>query len=243
MKGRVESFIIEEMKVTVYLPEQKMPARYPVMYVNQSSPDDWNDLLPLLEGQVGRTVQPFMMVCVQPTGWNRDYSPWQAQPLMADGEPFSGGADARIACMVDCIKPAVDERYPTLADPAHTALMGYSLGGLAALYALYKTPTFGMVACLSGSLWYEGFMHYMSAHQVLDENARVYLSLGRKEPKTRHRLMSHIGECYIEAEKLLGKQLKQENLCFEWNNGGHMTDVARRHLSACQWLMRMPQKP
>lgn len=37
-------------------------------------------------------------------------------------------------------------------------IAGYSLAGLFALYALYKTDVFTRVASMSGSLWFPGIM-------------------------------------------------------------------------------------
>lgn len=58
--------------------------------------------------------------------------------------------DAYLRYLVTELKPAIDARYRTLPDRAHTSLMGSSLGGLISLYAVCEYPdVFGGAACLS----------------------------------------------------------------------------------------------
>ena len=58
--------------------------------------------------------------------------------------------DEYLRYLVTELKPAIDARYRTLPDRAHTSLMGSSLGGLISLYAICEYPdVFGGVACLS----------------------------------------------------------------------------------------------
>ena len=53
--------------------------------------------------------------------------------------------------------------YPWATERIHgkasfIGIAGYSLAGLFALYALYKTDAFTRVASMSGSLWFPGIM-------------------------------------------------------------------------------------
>ena len=58
--------------------------------------------------------------------------------------------DAYLRYLVTELKPAIDARYRTQPDRAHTSLMGSSMGGLISLYALCEYPdVFGGAACLS----------------------------------------------------------------------------------------------
>jgi predicted alpha/beta superfamily hydrolase len=59
-------------------------------------------------------------------------------------------ADDYLDYLAAVVKPAVDARYRTRAEPAHSALMGSSMGGLISLYGLLRKPAqFGRAACLS----------------------------------------------------------------------------------------------
>lgn len=211
----------------------------PVVYMNVSRPEDIQSYLPKLASAMGKTIRPAHLVCVTPTDWNRDFSPWPAAALHEGSEPFSGHADERIAFLCNAVKPMVDSSFRTLPDAENTMIFGYSLGGLAALYALYRrSDVFGAAGCLSGSLWYQGFMDFQRQNAAGLQNKRVYLSLGRKEEKTRHPLMSRIGLCYEETQSLLCAQLGEEQVTFTLHNGGHGTEVDQRMLQGLQWLLR-----
>ena len=59
-------------------------------------------------------------------------------------------ADAYLRFLTEELKPYIDTRYPTLAGPANTAIMGSSMGGLISIYALSEYPQiFGSAAGLS----------------------------------------------------------------------------------------------
>ncbi|MBI2514018.1 MAG: esterase family protein [Opitutae bacterium] len=59
--------------------------------------------------------------------------------------------------VLDFIVPEVRQRYGLRADPARTAIMGASLGGLSAFDLAWAHPdVFGTVGVFSGSLWWRG---------------------------------------------------------------------------------------
>jgi predicted alpha/beta superfamily hydrolase len=49
-------------------------------------------------------------------------------------------SDAYLRFLVEELKPAIDQRYPTLVGPAHTVVMGSSMGGLISVYAMNEYP-------------------------------------------------------------------------------------------------------
>jgi enterochelin esterase-like enzyme len=58
--------------------------------------------------------------------------------------------------LTDELVPYIRTNYHVTADPAQTLIGGYSLGGLAAMYAAFRHPEiFGLVLSQSGSFWYE----------------------------------------------------------------------------------------
>ena len=111
---------------------------------------------------------------------------------------------------------------------------------LAALYMAYESPEFGLVGCLSGSLWYEGFMPWAESRRLASPDARVYLSLGRKEEKTRNPYLCKIGDCYRREEELLTRQLGASRVTMTWHDGGHATEVPRRMLLGLETLLKTP---
>ena len=65
--------------------------------------------------------------------------------------------DAYLRFLVEELKPAIDARYATRPERAHTFLAGSSMGGLISLYGLCEHPqVFGGAACLS-THWIGGF--------------------------------------------------------------------------------------
>src|SRR6185369_11926137 len=52
--------------------------------------------------------------------------------------------------VVESLKPFIDNSFRTLGDPANTAVMGSSLGGVVSFYLGWQYPqVFGNAACLS----------------------------------------------------------------------------------------------
>jgi len=133
--------------------------------------------------------------------WNsplrlREYMP--QKPLNASGGQRilnrfveqTGGAslsDGYLQFLVEELKPFIDARYPTLSDPAHTLVMGSSMGGLISLYALIEYPNvFGGAGCLS--------THWPIGEEVLVD------ALGAALPSAgRHRLYFDFGTETLDA--------------------------------------------
>lgn len=66
------------------------------------------------------------------------------------GKGLAPMGDAYLRFLVSDLKPWVDGRFRTLADRAHTAVMGSSMGGLMSLYAIGEYPdVFGQAAAVS----------------------------------------------------------------------------------------------
>lgn len=130
----------------------------------------------------------------------------------------------------------MDTHYRTKPEPQHTALFGYSLGGLTAVYAVYKTTVFGAAAGLSGSLWFDDFCEWMEGEKPLRTDLRVYLSLGKKESRSKNPRMAKVAECTQRAKEILAAQLKKP-VHFDWNEGGHFHDIEGRFARAVMWWM------
>lgn len=237
MKGQIHELHFAQGTVSVFRPDTQEPL--PLLCIHAAHPQNWDSYLPRLAASMGKSIRPAMLLCIAPTDWNRDFSPWPAPPLRADGIPFAGQAQSRLSLLADTVLPLVRTSFPTLPGREHTGVFGYSLGGLAAIWMLYRRPDlFGMAGCLSGSLWYEGFMDWQREQIAQLAPSQVYLSLGRKEERTRHPLMCAIGACYEETHRLLCAQLGAQNVAFTLHNGGHGTEVDQRMLMGLSWLLR-----
>lgn len=238
MKGTIDHFKAGGRGCSLYLPQgYETGGHYPVAYLNGT--DELPEIIELLEPSVGKDIKSFLVVNIDTVSWNDDMTPWPAPPLFNKSGPFTGRADAYLHALTNEIKPFVDSNYRTKPGHENTALLGYSLGGLTALYALYTCLAFGRIGCMSGSLWYENWLGYMETHKPLVAGAEVYISLGTKEQESKNPRMAAVGACTEKASEILQEQLSDnDRILFEWNDGGHFTEIPRRFCRALLHLMR-----
>ena len=166
--------------------------------------------------------------------WQREMSPWPAAALSKDGESFSGGADVYLESLLSAILPWATERIHGKA--SFIGIAGYSLAGLFALYALYKTDVFSRVAGMSGSLWFPGFKEFCKENTMKSLPEKLYLSIGDQESKTRHpilKTMQENTEELLEYFRSLGIPCK-----YELNPGKHFQDVNLRCAEGILELLR-----
>lgn len=245
MKGTIENLNIEDYECTLYLPFEYSTSGkyYPVVYMNGGDQFQISEIMLGIESHFGEDCTEFLLLSVKSQNWNDDYTPWSASALTKESESFGGGASKYLDFLVNIIKAFIDEHYRTKPEPENTVLIGYSLGGLLALYALYKTRTFGSIGSLSGSLWFDGWTEFMDTNKPLDIDSKVYLSLGKGEIHGRNQRIARVGDCTRWAAAILKEQLTcAENLMLEWNNGGHFTEIPQRYQRAILWLMHVKLK-
>jgi predicted alpha/beta superfamily hydrolase len=97
--------------------------------------------------------------------------------------------DAYLKYIVTELKPAVDARYRTLPDRAHTSVMGSSMGGLISLAAICQYPeVFGAAACLSTSLTVAGGAAAQNLENVLPDpkTHKIYFDFGTEATDNRY---------------------------------------------------------
>lgn len=239
MKGNIQNLSIAGYNCSLYLPPEydMSDKRYPVVYINGE--DELQGIMEEMEIHFGVECSAFIVLCIMVENWNEDFTPWPAPALSKKSDPFGGCTANYIKSLKDMIKPYMDEHYRTKPEPADTALVGYSLGGLTALYALYTSDEFGRIGSLSGSLWYDGWVEFINSHMPSDSIDRVYLSLGKGEEHNRNQRMARVGDYTRKTAIALKEQLKsKEKIILEWNDGGHFTEVPNRFNKALLWLMK-----
>jgi len=162
--------------------------------------------------------------------WNRLLSPWPAPACFRNGEDFSGEASMFLHALLTEILPEAEKRM-RLENPVR-AITGYSLAGLFALYAQAETDVFSMAASVSGSLWYDNFLSYLTSRPP--NAGRIYLSLGDQEEKTKNRRLALVGECTRNAYRYfesLGIDTQ-----YKINPGNHFFESEKRMLHALNAL-------
>lgn len=193
------------------------------------------------EGEGERVLQilkddgcpPFTLVSVSNLNWNHDMSPWEIPPVFKNAEPCTGGADDYLRLFIDRIVPEAEKARK--GDVLWRGIAGYSLAGLFALYSLYRTDLFSRAASMSGSLWYPGFIEYISSHTMKSIPDYLYFSLGSREAKTRSPYMKTVQENTEKIEKYYrGKGI---GTVFQLNPGNHYKDAEKRTAAGIRWLL------
>ena len=156
--------------------------------------------------------------------WNHDMSPWYMPSIYSKEKSFSGGADEYLRLLIDDILPKAKELIE--GEPEFTGIAGYSLAGLFAVYAMYKTDVFDRVASMSGSLWFHDFIEYCKRNEYKRLPDKICFSLGDKEANTRNPVLKTVEYNTRELSEYF-KNLGSE-VIFELNKGNHFTDTVLR---------------
>ena len=174
-----------------------------------------------------QTQKDFLLVKFTVDDWNRDLSPWPAPAVFGD-EPFGGMAEETLNKICEAL-PDIKSSY--LSEDAGFIIGGYSLAGLWALWAAYRTGIFKAVAAASPSVWFPGWTDFASEHEILCE--KIYLSLGKKEALSRNPLLRTVGGTILKQDELL----KDKDHILEWNEGTHFTDPEGRTAKGFIWAV------
>ena len=151
----------------------------------------------------------FRLITFKVENWNRDLSPWKA-PAVFGKRDFGDGAEDTLS---EILKVCSDRDREYI-------IGGYSLAALFSLWAVYQSDVFAAAAAASPSMWFPGFIEYMSENEIRCK--AVYLSLGDKEERTKNRVMATVGDRIREAYDILQKAGIESIL--EWNAGNHFNE-------------------
>lgn len=170
---------------------------------------------------------PFTLAAFLIEDWNTELSPWEAPAVFGD-EPFGSGAAQTLFFITDCLLPEMNGKN-------RLYLGGYSLAGLFALWSAYQTDIFCGVAAASPSVWFPQWKSYIENHRIF--TSQVYLSLGKKEEKTRNNIMAAVGDNIRCQHELLCKADNVKKCTLEWNEGNHFADSELRTAKGFAWLL------
>ncbi|HBF36432.1 MAG TPA: hypothetical protein DDW50_03840 [Firmicutes bacterium] len=174
----------------------------------------------------------FVLISVDGVDWDCDLSPWPAPRVFNNRNDFAGRADAYLKELTEKIVPAVEAKLGF--SPCCRSIAGYSLAGLFAVYALYRTDIFSRVASMSSALWYDGFLNFMKTNRPIRLPERAYFSLGDRESKSKNPRLATVETCTAEAENLL--RSLGVNTILELNPGNHFMDVPERIAKGIRWI-------
>lgn len=179
---------------------------------------------------------PFVFAAFDVSDWNNELSPWNAPPVFGN-EPFGNGAGKTLAHLKDTLIPEIIKRY-SLNENIPVILGGYSLAGLFALWSVYTSDRFTAVAGVSPSVWFPVWLDFIEKHSPAAKS--IYLSLGKKEEKTRNQTMAEVGNnIHRQYEILKSMNL---NVTLEWNEGNHFTEPEIRTARGFAWCINVLTK-
>ena len=192
--------------------------------IRAAGPDDLGAVADLLTADVH-------FLSLDRTDWEHAFSPWPAPRAFKKAPDFSGGATETLA--------SLGARLPTVErclglQPRWCGIAGYSLAGLFAAWSAYHASPFSRVACVSGSLWFDGWADFATSRLLQTPPARAYFSLGDGEKNSRHPRMATVEN----ATRATAAYWQQQGIrtTFALNPGGHFDDIAARTAAAINWL-------
>lgn len=201
----------------------------PVIYLNTYSDESQ---------QVFRAAQAagcplFTLVTIGNLNWNHDMAPWDSPAAFKSGGPFTAGADDYLRLLVEEILPRAEKDL--IGTPVWRGVVGYSLAGLFALYAICQTEIFSRVGSISGSLWFPGLKQYIFTHKPKRPPDRIYFSLGDKESKTRNPILRSVRQ---DTEEIYNSYRSMGvDAVFQLNPGNHNHHAAERTAAGIAWLL------
>ena len=213
-----------------------------ILYLNENTeyiliqPVDENDIS-VLDNEVkhiGENIdRNFSLVAFKIEDWNSELTPWE-MPLLRGKGNFGDGAAGTLEFIKNELIPALSEYTNTENKEIKYILGGYSLAGLFSLWSGYQTDIFEGIAAVSPSVWYKKWIEYVEAEKPLSE--KIYLSLGDTEEKTKHQILSKIGENIRKQHEILEKSENVKTV-LEWNEGNHFQNPDIRTAKGFLWVM------
>lgn len=176
---------------------------------------------------------PAHFFIIEEPDWGLSFTPYPA-PAAFKGAPAFGGGAAEYAAQLFAWLPEWENRF-ALA-PRFRALAGYSLGGLFTVSAAYQAASpFTHYACVSGSLWYDGWLEKMQQTTLPKLPEAAYFSLGDREKISKNPRLAAVENntlAVVELWRQAGAAVQ-----FEFNPGGHFQAVAERMVRAAAALL------
>ena len=225
------NFKIEEKECILYTNENKK-----IEYI-LIQPVDEHDMQ-LLDNEVKyiseNTDKNFSLAAFKIEDWNSELTPWE-MPLLRGKGNFGDGAGKTLEFIKEKLIPSLAEFMNIQEKNVKYILGGYSLAGLFSLWSGYQTDIFDGISGVSPSVWYKDWIKFVKNNKILVKN--VYLSLGDLEEKTKHQVLSKIGDNIREYFEILRNYEDLEKYVLEWNEGNHFRNSDIRMGKGFVWLV------
>lgn len=154
--------------------------RFPVLYLNDGQDIPRLHLQMVLDSVCKKAVvPPFVVVGIHA---NHERLQEYGTATQADYKGRGAKAGKYAEFVLTELMPYVERKFRVLTGPGHTAIAGFSLGGLSALDIAWAHPEkFGNVGVFSGSLWWRK-KAYEDGYD--DHNDRLMHTIVRNTPRT-----------------------------------------------------------
>ena len=224
------NFKIEEKECILYTNENKKIEYVLIQPVDEHDIDVlYNEVRYISEN----TSKNFSLAAFKIDDWNSELTPWE-MPLLRGKGNFGNEAGKTLEFIKDKLIPSLAEFMNIQDKNVKYILGGYSLAGLFSLWSGYETNTFYGVAGVSPSVWYEGWIDFVRNAELKANN--VYLSLGKLEETSKHKILSKIGDNIREYFEILKNSGIKKSI-LEWNEGNHFRDSDIRMGKGFVWLI------
>jgi predicted alpha/beta superfamily hydrolase len=188
--------------------------------------------------QASPAIKPFVIASISVDDWASSFSPWPFQASKKIGGPFWGKGQETLNTLCAQIIPELASSFPINRKAENNLLIGYSLAGLFALWAMYNCDNFGRCACCSGSLWYPDWIDYAKTHHP-HTGSRIYLSLGKNEELSRNKVFGSVGDATRATAQILKDDPSVADSVYVENEGGHTFQVAERMADGILWCFEI----
>ena len=225
------NFKIEEKECILYTNENKKIECILIQPVDEHD-------MQLLDNEVKyiseNTNKTFSLAAFKINDWNSELTPWE-MPLLRGKGNFGNEAGKTLEFIKEKLIPSLAEFINIQDKNVKYILGGYSLAGLFSLWSGYQEDIFAGIAGVSPSVWYKDWMKFVKNNEILAKN--VYLSLGNLEEKTKHQILSKIGDNIREYIEILENSENVKNCILDWNEGNHFRDSDIRMGKGFVWLL------
>ena len=226
------NFKIEEKECILYTNENKKTEYILIQPVDEHD-------MQLLDNEVKyiseNTDKSFSLAAFKIEDWNSELTPWE-MPLLRGKGNFGDGAGKTLEFIKEKLIPNLVKLVNIQENNVKYVLGGYSLAGLFSLWCGYQTDIFVGIAGVSPSVWYKDWIKFVKNNEILEKN--VYLSLGDLEEKTKHQVLSKIGDNIREYFEILRNSKDLEKCVLEWNEGNHFRDSDVRIGKGFVWITK-----
>lgn len=176
----------------------------------------------------------FNLVTISGLRWNQELSPWPIPTVISKDDRFTGEADQWLPVLTDEVVPQVERLLD--APPTWRCLAGYSMAGLFTIWTAFQTDLFTRILSASGSMWYPGWLEYVSGHEFAGPVTGAYLSVGELESTSRNAVLHTVGERTRQVADLLASRGIPTK--FELNPGNHFKNPPLRVIKGLSWLLQ-----